>query len=84
MRIAEPTSGGPRPAAFFNCRANYRTGYAIGYAILDFRKSARPPTGMRDCSPVSRSRTVTVSLCSGFSPRVSKSTVTQYGVPISP
>ena len=52
--------------------------------ILPVMKLTSSVTGMRTCSMVSRSRTVTQLSAGVFSsPTVSKSTVTQNGVPIS-
>lgn len=64
-------------------RFSIGTYYHVYPLILAIKICANSATGMRFCSPLSRSRTVTVSLSSAFSPNVSKSMVMQNGVPIS-
>ena len=65
-------------------RGDFRPAGLTNYRTRSSNHGSNWSMGMRCCSIESRSRTVTVFLSSSpFSPRVSKSTVTQNGVPIS-
>lgn len=71
-------------SSFGRCGEGLVLNIGAGFYRRDSSQPGRSAIFTRDCAPPSRSRTVTVSASSGpCSPRVSKSMVTQKGVPTS-